>query len=1539
MKTLLKSRTIAFLAVIIFISGLNLDLVSAQNPAGEKKPGLELSDEERAWIKEHPVIRVGVNHYPPFEIVDGKGGYEGLGADYLRRIGENIGFNFKIITGLTWVQVQEGARNGTVDLIPVITDTADRRKFLRFTEGYLHHPQVVITRREHPAVTGIADLKGKTMAVSEGYPEIEDLNQNYPSIRQMVVRNPLEELKRVASGQAYACQGNLTVFSYYIGKHNLLNLKVAGPSDIGGSGTMAMGIRKDRPLLHSIIKKGLQTIDASERIAIARKWAPDLGDTKQASLDLTSAEKAWLADHEEITVGHIPGWPPYSFLDSSGRPVGISIDIFELVAKKVGVKFKVNLDAWSNIYRRGQDKEIDVVASMAIKPYRKQWFIFSHHYFNLPVHIVARKDDERIRGRDDLKGKIISQNAGSWYVEEIREKFPTATLKLVDRPENTLLDVSTGNADATLAGSAIARHTIANKGLYNLHLAGVYAEKGADRITFGVRNDYPELASIINKGLAAITPAERLEILNRWIWPAVPQPKAETQLTDAEKVWLAKNPVMRLGVDPSWAPVEYFDADGKLAGITADNIRILSEKMGTRFDAIRANSWTEVLQQARQGSIDIISAIAKSEERTEYLLFTEPYLKLPLVIVTRDDAPVTEGIEDLQGKTIAVVKGYITQDYLRQDYPKLELFLVETLDEALQAVDSGKADALIENSAVFSLAKKKLGLTRLTVTTTTPYAYELSFGVRKDWPELIPILDKTLASITQREKQILKEKWVDIRFQKQTDWQPVFAIGLSIILIAGSIVMIIFNSNRRLTVEVERRKQAKKAADMAIAAARAGTMFLDMRRDHLTWDQRSMDIFGMDEKTFGQNYESWEKLVHPEDLEDIKKKIEDQLISGKSIDIRYRIIRPDGDIRHIWANANIIRNSEGEPEALTGLHFDETERVLSNINLRKAKEKTEAVNRELTFTKFAFDNAPDAIQWLLAENSNMVYANKEGGKMLGYSQEEMMKLSVFDFDPVYNQEAWPDFKKELRQKGQMTFESIWQCKDGSPFPVEISARSLNYEGTEYFLAFIRDIREKKAAQKELQAAKEAAESANQAKSIFLANMSHELRTPMNAILGFSSMLGRDSAATPEQREKLEVINKSGEHLLSMINDILDLSKIEAGRIELEKVPFDLVALLQEIGVMIRSRAGENGLAFTLETDSVSLPYVHADAGKLRQILINLLGNAVKITSEGGVTLRAATELVPETPERCRIVLEVEDTGPGIDPDGQKEIFKPFVQGKGLSAQVGTGLGLSICKNLADIMGGSIELESAAEKGALFRVRLPAEIVKAADVQKPRETKPKVIGLAPGQKPRRILIADDHVENRLLLKTLLESPGFEVLEAENGQEALEATNKHTPDFIWMDMRMPVMDGYEAARQIRLHQGSAKIPIVAITASAFSSQRKEILAAGCDDIVFKPFQEHEIFEVMSRFLGVEYAYEHLDEAAASADASELTAAMLAQLPAESLRDLDKTTLVANRYAILEVVERIREHTPETADSLQELVQNFEIDRIRELIAEAK
>ena len=320
-------------------------------------------------------------------------------------------------------------------------------------------------------------------------------------------------------------------------------------------------------------------------------------------------------------------------------------------------------------------------------------------------------------------------------------------------------------------------------------------------------------------------------------------------------------------------------------------------------------------------------------------------------------------------------------------------------------------------------------------------------------------------------------------------------------------------------------------------------------------------------------------------------------------------------------------------------------------------------------------------------------------------------------------------------------------------------------------------------------------------------------------------------------------------------------------------------------------------------------------------------------------IRCATDPIPEEPNRCHIVIEVEDTGPGIDPARQAKIFDPFVQGIDMPVRKGTGLGLSICKAYADLMGGTLEVESELGKGSLFRVRLPAEIAEAVDIKTPLDDKPRVIGLAPTDKTWRILVADDNRENLLLLKSLLEEVVFVVLEAENGQEALAAFKKESPDLIWMDMRMPLVDGYEASRLIRGLPGGEAVKIVAITASAFKEQRPDILAAGCEEVVYKPFRGHEIFETMARLLDIQYRYAEEGEEAIRKEKINLTAEMLAGLPPDLLQDLDKTILVANEEAILEVIERIEEHAHDTAVNLQALVQNFEIERIHELLRKAE
>jgi PAS domain S-box-containing protein len=604
-----------------------------------------------------------------------------------------------------------------------------------------------------------------------------------------------------------------------------------------------------------------------------------------------------------------------------------------------------------------------------------------------------------------------------------------------------------------------------------------------------------------------------------------------------------------------------------------------------------------------------------------------------------------------------------------------------------------------------------------------------------------------------------------------------------------------------------------------------------------------------------------------------------------------------------------------------------------------AKRK-DAEERLLT----TFDNMPIAAV-MIDKDDSMYLHNRRFLELFGYTLEDIPHLEDWWVkaypDEQYRKWVIDTWNARL-QRSIETGENIEAkeyrvtCKNGDVRDMEISGHFLG----DRYLATLIDNTERNRANKELIKAKEAAEAANQAKSIFLASMSHELRTPLNAILGFSGMLAGEENATPDHQEKLSIINCSGLHLLSMINDVLDLSKIEAERIELQENPFDPVALIEEISAMLQSRAQEKGLSLAVEAESISSPCVKADIGKLRQILINLMSNAVKFTDEGAVTIRCAIDPIPQEPNRCHILIEVKDTGLGIDSARQAQIFEPFVRGIDEPVRKGTGLGLSICKKFAEFMGGTIEVESEVGKGSIFRLRLPAEIAAAAEVGTSVDDKPRVIGLAPTQKTWRILAADDNRENLLLLKSLLEEVGFFVLEARDGQEAVAAFKKEAPDFILMDMRMPVMDGYEAVRQIRQCSGGDTVPIIAITASAFREQRQEILAAGCDDMLIKPFQAHEIFEAMGRLLDIEYIYEPKSKAAPPrVPEAELTAAMLADLPDELLQELRQATLALNREAALEVIARLSDHDSEVAADLRELVNNYQMVELRNLLGKSR
>ncbi|MBC8235917.1 response regulator [bacterium] len=478
------------------------------------------------------------------------------------------------------------------------------------------------------------------------------------------------------------------------------------------------------------------------------------------------------------------------------------------------------------------------------------------------------------------------------------------------------------------------------------------------------------------------------------------------------------------------------------------------------------------------------------------------------------------------------------------------------------------------------------------------------------------------------------------------------------------------------------------------------------------------------------------------------------------------------------------------------------------------------------------------------------------------------------------------------------------------------------------------------AKEEAENAKVTAEIANQAKSIFLANISHEIRTPMNTILGYAQILLREADLSPHDLDAITTISQSGNHLLALINNILDISRIEAGELQLQTSDFDLRALVDGLSTMFQFRCKQKGLDWKVEwknsdeEDGRREILVHGDEGKLRQILMNILSNAIKFTDEGSVTLQIEQVGVGNAHPTSRFTFHVIDTGIGIPPEEQAKIFEPFsrIRMNDTSEQEGAGLGLTIANQYVSLMGGDLQLESVPSEGTRFFFTIPFPLaVKKAETEDPMKRVKKLAQ----EHEVFALVVDDDSWNRNVLVKMLSQIGAKVITAENGFEALEKISTQCLDIVFMDIWMPFLDGITAVERILETYGESRPKLVAVSAAALTHERQECFDAGFDDFIAKPVEDARLYQCMANLLQIEYLYESESEA----DDSSFKQIVLPSKLLSRLRETVESYQVTKFREHLSEVSKLGKDEKKLAERLTELSRNFEIQAILDILGETE
>ena len=1033
----------------------------------------------------------------------------------------------------------------------------------------------------------------------------------------------------------------------------------------------------------------------------------------QLETHLDKAQRQWLQNKRELVLGtSAPDYPPFD-LTSSGRDYeGLTADYAGLLAKALGLPIKVvRYPTREAAIRALETGDVDLLGSSnGFEAANPNLSLSEPYAVDQPV-LVTREGETRSLS-DGLAGMRLALVYHYLPLGEVEKLYPNAIIRAYPSYQNALNAVAFEQADVFL-GDTISTHYMINKGyLKNVHMAN-FGKHEAYGFSFAIAQHQHILLSIVDAALMAVPTSERETIAKRWSAGSdILLTDKKLQLTSREERWLQENPVVKVIVNETFAPLTFFDAEGNFRGITADLLELIRLRTGLRFEVQRGRDVNEMIEQVESGNADIIGAIAPSAEREDQLNFSRPYLENSYVMLTRKEEDAPMGLEEMSGKRVAVTQGSPPIKFLREHFPQIRL--VETGDtfKATELLVQGHVDGAVNTLVVANYSLSSSMFQDKVQTSfsigTTPAAFALATS--RGATELSSILDKALLSIAPDELGVINSRWRGYTAASDSYWRNYHELIARIIIGTGLLLLISLTWNAYMRRQIRHRKMAERALNDQFEFMRALV------------NETPHPIYVRDRKGLLQTCNDSYLQVFDVKREDVIGKSAVQISTA----LAQEAAQYHADYQRVVA--------EGNP-----LILDRT------LHIR---------GKKLTI-----------YHWILP------YRDSDG---------EVQGIIG----------GW----------------------------IDISERRQLFD--------------------ELRAAKERADEANRAKSTFLATMSHEIRTPMNAVIGMLELTLKRADQGHLDRPAIEVAYNSAKDLLELIGDILDIARIESGRLSLAPERVNLRDVIESVVRVFDGLARQKTLSLLLEfKPDLDNTEVLIDPLRFKQVLSNLISNAIKFTERGQVKIKV--EVLPtDLAQQVEMKLVVEDTGIGISREDQLRLFEPFAQAdnSGQLARSGAGLGLVICRSLCAMMGGQLSLSSVPMVGTQVHINL--KMTRLQPELAVEEHKPQRPSTAP---VLNVLVVDDHPANRLLMCQQLGYLGHQFSAAQNGAAGFQAWRQEHFDLVIADCNMPIMNGYELSRSIREYEQREQLPpcvVLGFTANAQPEEKQRCTQAGMNDCLFKP-----------------------------------------------------------------------------------------------------